>query len=175
DTENVIITIFLAVVAIFVISTPLLPFKMTYAATSSVPISIAQAKVVYNNHKYDMSPFIFTQGGHLSKVLFPALPGDTNPKLTVQPGNTVSFEFSNQPKKIDAFITDYDGDIPSVYPLKKVGASAFEISGPLGIRQIEVHAIFPNNRYTSFTTLANVQGNFKSESLAPVSSISFFF
>lgn len=169
DTENVVITIFLAVVAIFVISTPLLPFKMTHAAsTSSVPVSIAQAKVVYNNHKYDMSPFIFTQGGHLSKVLFPALPGDTNPKLTVQPGNTVSFEFSNQPKKIDAFITDYDGDIPSVYPLKKVGASAFEISGPLGIWQIEVHAMFPNNRYTSFTTLANVQGNFKSESLAPV-------
>jgi hypothetical protein len=58
DTENVIITTFLAVVAIFVISTPLLPFKMTYAASISGPISIAQAKVVYNNHKYDMSPFI---------------------------------------------------------------------------------------------------------------------
>ena len=55
-----------------------------------------------------MSPFIFTQGGHLNKVLFPALPGDTNAKLTVQPGNTVGFEFSKQPKKIDAFITDYD-------------------------------------------------------------------
>jgi len=33
---------------------------------------------------------------------------------------------------------------------------------------IEVHAIFPNDRYASFTTLANVQGNFKSESLAPL-------
>jgi hypothetical protein len=103
DTENVIITTFLAVVAILVISTPLLPFKMTYAAsTSSVPILIAQAKVVYSNQEYDMSPFISTQGGHLSKVLFPALPGYTNTKLTVQPGNTVSFEFSKQPKKIDA-------------------------------------------------------------------------
>ena len=114
-----------------------------------------------------MSPFISTQGGKLSKVVFPALPGDTNAKLTVQPGNTVSFEFSKQPTKIDAFITDYDGDIPSVYPLKKVGASAFQISGPLGIWEIEVHAIFPNNQYASFTTLANVQGNFKSQSLAP--------
>jgi hypothetical protein len=86
----------------------------------------------------------------------------------VQPGSTVSFEFSKQPKKIDAFITDYDGDIPSVYPLKKIGTSAFEISGPLGIWQIEVHATFPNNQYTSFTTLANVQGNFKSQSVAPL-------
>ena len=65
DTENVIITTFLAVVTIFVISTPLLPFKMTYAAnTLSVSISIAQAKLVYNNYKYDMSPFIFAQGRH---------------------------------------------------------------------------------------------------------------
>lgn len=169
DTEYVIITTFLVVTAISVISTPLLPFNMVYAAsTSSLPISIAQAKVVYNNHKYDMSPFIFIQDGHLSKVQFPSLPGDTNAKLTVQPDNMVSFEFSKQPKKIDAFITDYDGDIPSVYPLKKVAASAFEISGPLGIWQIEVHATFPSNQYTSFTTLANVQGNFKSQSLAPL-------
>jgi hypothetical protein len=77
-TENVITTTFLAVVTIFVVSTPLLPFKITYAAnTLSAPISIAQSKVVYNNHKYDMSPFIFTQGGH-GKVLFPALSRDTN-------------------------------------------------------------------------------------------------
>ena len=169
DTENVLIRTFLAVITIFVISTSFLPLKIIYAATtSSGPISIAQAKVVYNNHKYAMSPFIFIQGGQLSKVLFPALPGDTNAKLTVRPGDTVSFEFSKQPTKIDAFITDYDGDIPSVYPLKKVDASAFQISGPLGIWEIEVHAIFPNNQYASFTTLANVQGNFiTSQSLAP--------
>jgi hypothetical protein len=38
-TENVITTTFLAVVTIFVVSTPLLPFKMTYAAnTLSAPI-----------------------------------------------------------------------------------------------------------------------------------------
>jgi hypothetical protein len=79
STEKVIITTFLAVVAIFVISTPLLPFKMTYATnTLSVPISIAQANVVYNNQKYDMSPFIFTQGGRLSKAAFPAVPGAHN-------------------------------------------------------------------------------------------------
>ena len=104
----------------------------------------------------------------LSKVLFPALPGDMDAKLTVQSGDMVSFEFSKQPANIDPFITDYDGDIPSVYPLKKVGASAFQISGPSGIWEIEVHAIFPNNQYASFTTLANVQGkSISSQSLAP--------
>jgi hypothetical protein len=176
DTQNVLVTTFLAVVTILVISTPVTfsPFKIAYAASTSAgpistPVSIApQAKLVFNNHKYGMSPFIFTDRGQLNKVLFPAQPGDTNANLTVQPGNTVSFQFSKQPTKIDAFITDYDGDIPSVHPLKKVGPSAFQISGPLGIWQIEVHAIFPNNQYTSFTTLANVQGNsIGSQSVSP--------
>jgi hypothetical protein len=176
DKQNVLITTFMAVVTILVISTPVTfsPFKIAYAVSTSAgpistPVSIApQAKLVYNNHKYDMSPFIFVDGAQLNKVLFPALPGDTNANLTVQPGNTVNFEFSKHPTKIDAFITDYDGDIPSVHPLKQVGPSAFQISGPLGIWQIEVHAIFPNNQYTSFTTLANVQGNsIGSQSLSP--------
>ncbi len=179
DTQNLLVTTFLAVVTILVISTPVLfsPFKVAYGASTSAgpistPVSMApQAKLVYNNHKYGMSPFIFTDGGQLNKVLFPAQPGDTNANLTVQSGNTVNFQFSKQPTKIDAFITDYDGDIPSVHPLKKVGPSAFQISGPLGIWQIEVHAVFPNNQYTSFTTLANVQGNsIGSQSLSPQAS-----
>jgi hypothetical protein len=179
DTQYVLVTTFLAVVTILVISTPVLfsPFKVAYGASTSAgpvstPVSMApQAKLVYNNHKYGMSPFIFTDGGQLNKVLFPAQPGDTNANLTVQSGNTVNFQFSKQPTKIDAFITDYDGDIPSVHPLKKVGPSAFQISGPLGIWQIEVHAVFPNNQYTSFTTLANVQGNsIGSQSLSPQAS-----
>jgi hypothetical protein len=106
-----------------------------------------------------MSPFIFVDGGELNKVQFPPLPGDMNAQLTVQPGNTVSFEFSKQPTRIDAFIVDYDGDIPSLHPLNEVGPSSFQISGPLGIWDIEVHAIFPNSQYASFTALAKIQGN----------------
>ncbi|HET7147468.1 MAG TPA: discoidin domain-containing protein [Candidatus Nitrosopolaris sp.] len=172
-TQNILVTTFLVFVTILVISTPVTfsQFKIAYAAISN-PISIApQAKLVYNNHKYGMSPFIFTDGGQLSKIQFPALPGDTNANLTVEQGNTINFQFSKQPIKIDAFITDYDGDIPTVHPLKNVGPSAFQISGPLGIWQIEVHAVFPGNHYASFTTLANVQGNsINSQSLTPQAS-----
>ena len=118
-----------------------------------------------------MSPFIFIDGGRLKKVQFPPLPTDMNAQLTVQPGNTVSFEFSKEPTKIGAFIVDYDGDIPSVHPLKEVGPSSFQISGLLGISDIEVHAMFPNNQYMSFTALANVQGNsVGSQSLSPQAS-----
>lgn len=166
-TQNALIGTFFAAVTILLISTPVTfsPFKMIYAFNISAGsianrVSIApEAKLVYNNHKYGMSPFILSDGGQLNKVVFPAQPGDTIANLTVIPGNKVNFEFSKQPTKIDAFITDYDGDIPSVHPLKQVGPSAFQISGPSGIWQLEVHATFPNNQYTSYTTLANVKGN----------------
>src|SRR5215831_3239413 len=136
------------------------PFPVSVSAangqlTSSVP---PEARLLYNNHEFAMSPFIFVQEGQLNKVQFPALPGDSNPIVTVQPGNTVNFGFNSKPAKIEAFITDYDGDTPSVHSLKKVGPSSFEISGVPGIWQIEVHATFANGAYASYTALANVQG-----------------
>ena len=169
---TIVIATFMALATISAIWTPVSfsPFKIAYAKnvdpsatpldTLSTPVSLPpQAKLVYNNQKYDMSPFIFIDGRQLNKVIFPPLPEDTNAQLTVQPGDTISFEFSKQPTKIDAFIIDYDGDIPSVHPLKEVGPSSFQISGALGIWDIEIHAIFPNSQYMSFTALANVQGN----------------
>ena len=37
---------------------------------------IPQAKLIYNNNRYDMSPFVFINGGQLNKISFPGLPGD---------------------------------------------------------------------------------------------------
>jgi len=134
------------------------PISVSAANGQSTSTLTPEARLLYNNQEFAMSPFIFVQGGQLNKVQFPALPGDSNPIVTVQPGNTVNFGFNSKPAKIEAFITDYDGDTPSVHSLKKVGPSSFEISGVPGIWQIEVHATFANGGYASYTALANVQG-----------------
>jgi hypothetical protein len=134
------------------------PFPISVSAANGQSTLTPEARLLYNNQEFTMSPFIFVQGGQLNKVQFPALPGDSNPIVTVQPGNTVNFGFNSKPAKIEAFITDYDGDTPSVHSLKKVGPSSFEISGVPGIWQIEVHATFANGAYASYTALANVQG-----------------
>ena len=60
---------------------------------------------------------------------------------------------------------DYDGDIPSVLPLKKIGSNSFEIASLPGIWNVEVHATFPGGQYSSFTALANVLGSAKSLSI----------
>ncbi len=128
---------------------------------SSLP---PQAQLVINhNQKFQMSPFIFIGGinGKFNKVGFPALP-DSNTDLNLEERTAISFQFSQKPLKVEAFIVDYDGDIPSVLPLKKINSNSFEIASLPGIWNIEVHANFPGGIYSSYTALANVLGTTKS-------------
>ena len=124
-------------------------------------LDVPKAKLIYNNNLYDMSPFVFINGGQLNKISFPGLPGDEgrnniNPEL--QNGNTISFQFRKQPIRVDAYIADYDGDIPTLHSLKKVNLNSFKIEGIKGTYNIEVHAFFPDNQYTSHILLVNIKG-----------------
>lgn len=159
--------IVLSVVIVFAISAPstsLLfhPVNALHVSHMQDPNQVSTtptARLVYNNREFIMSPFISVQGGQLNKVQLPSLPGDNNASLTLQTGKPISFHFNKRPTKVDAFITDYDGDVPSLHPLTQTSPNTFQVSGPIGIWEIEVHAIFPKNQYMSFTTLANVKGN----------------
>jgi hypothetical protein len=124
-------------------------------------LDVPKAKLIYNNNLYDMSPFVFINGGQLNKISFPGLPGDegrNNINPEIQNGNTISFQFSKQPIRVDAYIADYDGDIPTLHSLKKVNLNSFKIEGIKGTYNIEVHAFFPDNQYTSHTLLVNIKG-----------------
>lgn len=124
-------------------------------------LDVPKAKLIYNNNLYDMSPFVFINGEQLNKISFPGLPGDegrNNIKPELQNGNTISFQFSKQPIRVDAYIADYDGDIPTLHSLKKVNLNSFKIEGIKGTYNIEVHAFFPDNQYTSHTLLVNIKG-----------------
>jgi hypothetical protein len=143
-------------------------FKMVFNnnAYAEVLSSLSpQAELIINhNQKFHMSTFILGGGGKFNKVGFPALP-DSDTHLNLQEGSPISFQFSQKPLKVEAFIVDYDGDIPSVLPLKKIGSNSFEIASLPGIWNIEVHATFPGDQYSSFTALANVLGSPKSLSI----------
>ncbi len=161
---QVIVLAVVTILAIWAPSNSLLfhPAKALHASHMQDPNQVSTtptARLVYNNREFIMSPFVSVQGGQLNKVQLPSLPGDNNASLTVQTGDPINFHFNKHPTKVDAFITDYDGDIPSLHPLTQTSPDTFQVSGPIGIWEIEVHAIFPKNQYMSFTTLANVKGN----------------
>ena len=104
------------------------------------PPSVAGAVLIYNNQKYQMSPFVFYDGRDLHKIQYPS--ADVNPVTTVQEGGIIKIEFSKEPVSANAFIVDYEADVPSVHPLKKLSKNTFELSGVQGIWNLEVHAIF---------------------------------
>ncbi|HXP50140.1 MAG TPA: discoidin domain-containing protein, partial [Bacteroidia bacterium] len=65
---------------------------------------------------------------------------------------------------MDAYIVDYDGDMPSALPLRQIGSNSFEIAKMPGIWNIEARVMFPDGQYTSYTALTNVLGSHYPES-----------
>jgi F5/8 type C domain len=135
--------------------------------------SIPHAFMIYNGHKYSLSPFVFAERGNLTKIQLPLLPDTVLPELTLQEGSTISFDVgsvggdgdgggtkavSNQ---VYAYAVDYEGDVNSLFPLKKVGHNTFELSGTSGIKTLELHVLLPdnNNKYISFTKLVDIRGD----------------
>jgi hypothetical protein len=127
--------------------------------------NVPWAQLIYNNHKYDMSPFIFVNNGNLNKIQFPTL-AYNNAKLRLQEGSKISFQFNKQPIGLDAFVVDYDGDIPSLHALSRAGPNTFEVKGPQGFYNLEIHALFPDGQYTSHTILADFVGRTFNDGLA---------
>ena len=130
----------------------------------STPSSIPHAFMIYNGHKYSMSPFVFAKRGNLTKIQFPLMPDTAMPELTVQEGSTISFDVGSVggdgsgtktgPNQVYAYAVDYEGDVNSLSALKKVGQNTFELSGTSGIKTLELHVSLPdnNNKYISFTS-----------------------
>ena len=136
----------------------------------STPSSIPHAFMIYNGHKYSMSPFVFAERGNLTKIQFPLMPDTAMPELTVQEGSTISFDVGSVgggggtktvPNQVYAYAVDYEGDVNSLSALKKVGQNTFELSGTSGIKTLELHVLLPdsNNKYISFTKLVDIHGN----------------
>lgn len=137
----------------------------------STPSSIPHAFMIYNGHKYSMSPFVFAERGNLTKIQFPLMPDTAMPELTVQEGSTISFDVGSVggdgsgtktvPNQVYAYAVDYEGDVNSLSALKKVGQNTFELSGTSGIKTLELHVSLPdnNNKYISFTKLVDIHGN----------------
>lgn len=106
-----------------------------------------------------MSPFVFVNNRQLSRIQFPSSAGDFQNGPTLLKGSPLSFQFSKQPIRVDALVADYESDIPELFMLKRIDTSTFELSGPSGLYNVEVHAIYADGQYTSHTILVNIVDN----------------
>lgn len=120
---------------------------------------IPEAKCIYGDHEYYMTPYTISTKGQNSKLIeFPELPDDYQPQMLMEEGKTVTMEFDQEPNQIESFLVDYEADDTTVYPLKKVDENTFQIT-QTGIKTLEVHATFPDNQQISYTLLVDVKDN----------------
>jgi hypothetical protein len=160
---------FMSIICVSSLVTLLLFTNMTITALAQSPDqeispthpNIPQATLIYDNNRYHMFPFAFVNNGQLNKIIFPGTPAEeatSNNSVRLQDGTRVSLQFSKQPIRIDAYIADYDGDLPALHSLKKTSLNSFKVEGIKGTYDLEVHAFFPDNQYSSYTLLVNVEG-----------------
>ncbi len=68
-----------------------------------------------------------------------------------------TFQFTNQPREINAFGIDYDADTTEVHPLIKTGKDQFTFGKVYGTLTLEVRAIFNDGIYATYTCLVDIK------------------
>jgi hypothetical protein len=137
---------------------------VVYASVSD-PIStknelnstLPQAKMIYANRSYDMLPFVVLNDEGVNKLNFPHLADDYKPVVQMPSDRNFTFQFTKQPREINAFGIDYDADTTEVYPLIKTGKDQFTFGKVHGTLTLEVRAIFNDGIYTTYTCLVDIK------------------
>jgi hypothetical protein len=147
----------LILIALVSFSLSIIAGHEVFAANPIKDPNVPLANLVYANRSYEMLPFVVLEEDNLEKLNFPRLPDDYKPEVNITSGSTFTVEFSKKPREVNAFVIDYDADTTEVNPLTKIGKNEFGFGKLYGMRTIEVRAIFEDNRYVTYTCLANIQ------------------
>jgi hypothetical protein len=161
DAVSLAIVLSIVITSIFSLMTVTANGKSSTALHAEAQSIVPQIKMVYDNKDYDMSTFVLANNGVMKKITIPtgSPTGDGwNPPVHLQLGNTVHFQFDKQPTKVNAFMIDIEAQPVELYAQRQIGPSDFQVVGPEGILNYEVHAYFRDGQYTSQYILANVTG-----------------
>jgi hypothetical protein len=75
-------------------------------------------------------------------------------------GDKISFDFEEEPARVDAFLIDYETDYTTLWALEKSSTGEFTANTPSpGLYNLDVHAIYPDGEYVSYSKLVNVVDN----------------
>jgi hypothetical protein len=166
ESNNLLGSVFITIALLLALSGPFSLMAILASAKSSAEalssegsINVPQITMIYDNKAYSMSTFVLANGGEMKKITVPfaSPPEDgSNPPLHVQLGSTVHFEFDEEPTKVSAYLIDMAAQPVELYAQRQIGPHDFQIVGPEGILNYELHAFFPDGRYTSQYLLVNV-------------------
>lgn len=129
----------------------------------SAPIDLPKVSLNHNGGISDMAPTISVKDKIMNKIGEPEDEGASEYKsliYAVNKGDSVSFDFENEPAQVDAFLIDYETDYSMLWALEKTPTGEYIANVPSpGLYNLDVHAIYPDGEYVSYSKLLNVVDN----------------
>jgi hypothetical protein len=130
---------------------------------NAAPVDLPKVSLNHNGGISDMTPTINVKDKIMKKV---GQPEDTETLeyksliYAINRGDQVSFNFEDEPSQVDAFLIDYETDYSTLWALEKTETGAYIANVPSpGLYNLDVHAIYPDGEYVSYSKLLNVVDN----------------
>jgi len=130
---------------------------------NAAPVDLPKVSLNHNGGISDMTPTINVKDKIMSKV---GQPEDTETLeyksliYAINRGDQVSFNFEDEPSQVDAFLVDYETDYSTLWALEKTETGEYIANVPSpGLYNLDVHAIYPDGEYVSYSKLLNVVDN----------------
>lgn len=147
---------------VFVIGS-LIIISSTIGLVSAAPDDIPKVSFNYNGGITDMTPILTVSDKIMTKLGQPEDEQNAEYKsliYAVNRGDDLSFNFDKEPSQVDAFLIDYETDYSTLWALAKTGSGEYSAKTPApGFYNLEVHAIYPDGKYVSYSKLINVVDN----------------
>lgn len=153
-----------------VISSAFIVFMISSALISVSPVTVLaqpselpKASLLYNGGISDLKPSLTVKDKLMTKIQTPEDEHEFEFKSLIygiNRGDKVSFDFEEEPSRVDAFLIDYETDYSTLWALEKSPTGEFTANTPSpGLYNLDVHAIYPDGEYVSYSKLVNVVDN----------------
>jgi len=130
-----------------------------FAQSSELP----KASLLYNGGVSDLKPSLTVKDNLMKKMQFPEDEHEfefNSLIYAINRGDKLSFDFEEEPARVDAFLIDYETDYTTLWALEKSSTGEFTANTPSpGLYNLDVHAIYPDGEYVSYSKLVNVVDN----------------
>ena len=156
--KNVVIT---SAFTVFMISSALTSVSpvTVFAQSSELP----KASLLYNGGISDLKPSLTVKDNLMKKIQVPEDEHEfefNSLIYAINRGDKISFDFEEEPARVDAFLIDYETDYTTLWALEKSPSGEFTANTPSpGLYNLDVHAIYPEGEYVAYSKLVNVVDN----------------
>lgn len=130
-----------------------------FAQSSELP----KASLLYNGGISDLKPSLTVKDNLMKKIQVPEDEHEfefNSLIYAINRGDKIAFDFEEEPARVDAFLIDYETDYTTLWALEKSPTGEFSANTPSpGLYNLDVHAIYPDGEYVSYSKLVNVVDN----------------